>query len=424
MSESTVVSAVEAILGTTGVKAWNELDEGLVETLGPALKAGTAPAAIAYPPTQAELAAIMACAHRQGWRVLVCGHGSKLDWGGYTAVDLVISTERLNRLIEHAVGDLTVTVEAGMGFYGLQQKLAQANQFLAIDPAYPEIATIGGIVATGDTGALRQRYGSVRDMLIGVAFVRHDGAAVKAGGRVVKNVAGYDLMKLMTGSYGSLGAITQLTFRTYPLQEASQTVVFTGDPATIEQLFKAVRRSPLTPIAFDIMTPALAQTEQVALAVRFQSLAVGVEEQVQRVLEMGSTLSLTGKQLSGPDDERFWRRAARDLWDSSLVAKVGINPAMAVSWLVQLGSRSVLARVHSRGVGLVQLSPAVTAAEIEDLRASLQPGYVTLLKAPPRLRQEFDLWGYSGDALPVMQAIKAQFDPQRRLSPGRFVGGI
>lgn len=424
MNATSVVSAVEAVLGE-GVVAWIDLADDLARRLSLALKQGASPAAVAYPANQNQLAEVMAVAHRHGWRVLVCGAASKLGWGGLSAVDLVISTERLNRLVEHAVGDLTVTVEAGMPFAELQRQLAQADQFLAIDPAYADSATVGGIVATGDTGALRQRYGSVRDMLIGISFVRYDGQGAAAGGRVVKNVAGYDLMKLFTGSYGSLGAIAQLTFRTYPMQEASSTVLFSGPSAAIASLFQAVRRSPLTPVALDLLTPNLAETDQLALAARFQAIEAGVVEQVDRLLQLGQAEGLSAQVLTAAEDEGFWQRLGERIWNQAEapVAKVGLNPAAAATWLEQLDS-TLAARIHARGIGLVRLVPE--AAEVEALRSQLQAadGYLVLLKAPRELRQQVDIWGYSGNALPVMRAIKAQFDPQGRLSPGRFVGGI
>lgn len=158
------------------------------------------PTYIVYPRTQAELAAVMAVAHQQRWRLLVCGHASKLHWGGLTQqIDLVVCTQGLQRVVAHATGDLTVTVEAGLSLAALQAKLAPFRQSVALDPAYAETATLGGLIATRDGGSLRHRYGSLRDMCIGITFIRADGQSAKAGGRVVKNVAGYDLMKLMTG---------------------------------------------------------------------------------------------------------------------------------------------------------------------------------------------------------------------------------
>jgi glycolate oxidase FAD binding subunit len=221
-------TALEEIAEPSGVVEWQNLDHVFRQQILRSLLPGSTPSHVIYPATVEQLSSVIAFAHKHTHRILLCGAGSKLAWGNPSEhVQLVISTQRLNRLIEHAEGDLTVTVEAGMRFSDLQATLAKSGQFLAIDPAYANTATIGGIVATGNTGSLRQRYNSVRDMCIGISFVRSDGELVKAGGRVVKNVAGYDLMKLLTGSYGTLGAIAQLTFRLYPLAAASASAVLT-----------------------------------------------------------------------------------------------------------------------------------------------------------------------------------------------------
>ena len=172
---------------------------------------------LAFPETLEALATGVKLANEFDWKILICGNGSKLSWGGLVKeAQLVISTQRLNRIIDHAIGDLTVTVEAGMTISQLQQALSPSNQFLPLNPCYPQSATIGGIVATADTGSWRQGYGGVRDLLLGLSFVRADGVIAKAGGRVVKNVAGYDLMKLFCGSFGTLGIISQVTMRLYP----------------------------------------------------------------------------------------------------------------------------------------------------------------------------------------------------------------
>lgn len=392
------------------------------------------PEAVVYPTSEAELSAVMACAHEHRWRVIPCGSGSKLAWGGVgSGVDLVVSTARLNQVIDHAVGDMTLTAWSGAKLADLAPRLAQHNQFLAVDPAYPERATLGGIVATADTGSLRQRYGGLRDMLIGISFVRYDGAIAKAGGRVVKNVAGYDLMKLLTGSYGTLGVISQLTFRLYPGQDTSKTVVVAGAAGEMEALVSALRLSPLTPAALDILSPALANHlgyEGFALIARFQSIAPGVDEQVEALLAMVGP-ALSAQVLQGAEDEQVWARVGAALFpqfkeqNEAIVAKVGLPPARAVAWLDQLPSGS-LARIHGgSGIGTVSLA-AATADMVNELRrgCTTNQGYFTLLEAPLSLKKSVDVWGYSGNALSVMQAIKAQFDPHNCLSPGRFVGGI
>ena len=402
------------------------------------LAAHLTPEAVACPATEAELAAVMACADKHRWRVIPCGSGSKLAWGGVgSGVDLIVSTARLNQVIDHAVGDMTLTAQAGAKLADLAPLLAQHNQFLAVDPAYPDRATLGGIVATADTGALRQRYGGLRDLLIGISFVRYDGQVAKAGGRVVKNVAGYDLMKLLTGSYGTLGVISQLTFRLYPGQDVSKTVVVSGAAGEMEALVTALRLSPLTPVALDLLSPALSARlgyGKLALLARFQSIAPGVEEQVGALAKMvGKELSLT--VLEGAEDEQIWATVRDTLFpqttepqppeSQATVAKVGLSPAKVVAWLDQLTPGS-LARLHAgSGLGTIRLAEAsVEAVETLRSRCAASGGYLTLIEAPLALKQSVEVWGYSGNALGVMKAIKAQFDPHHCLSPGRFVGGI
>ena len=200
---------------------------------------------VAEPASTHEAAALLRAAGDLGLSVLPRGTGSRLDWGcPPRSCDLIVSTARLNQIIEHAAGDLVVTVQAGVHLDALQERLATEGQRLALDP--PGGATIGGLIATNVTGSLRFRYGAPRDLLIGITIVRADGTTAKAGGKVVKNVAGYDLGKLFAGSYGTLGLITQATFRLHPLPVASTWVTAQADDAaTAAKLVQAAARSPL-----------------------------------------------------------------------------------------------------------------------------------------------------------------------------------
>ncbi len=442
---ATPVTTLTPLLGADAVLSQEQIAADLGASLALVTVDPTPPPAVVYPTSEAQLAEVMACAHQNQWRVLPCGNGSKLTWGGLAeGIDLVISTARLNRIVDHAVGDMTLTAQAGLTLADLRPPLAAVNQFLPLDPAYPQRATLGGIVATGETGSLRQRYGGVRDMLIGLSFVRHDGQIAKAGGRVVKNVAGYDLMKLFTGSYGSLGIISQLTFRLFPMQEASKTLVISGNIAEIQTLTAAVRRSSLTPVALDLLSPALTAAlggpAAMTLAARFQSIAPGVEEQVA-VLRQMIPADLTVRELAAEADQRFWDEANHQIFSiqptfahNPLRAKVGLLPTETCAFLAQLETLApqTMARLHaSSGIGTLSLSPEVSpgdgmASGLEKLRTfcTMAQGYLALLEAPSEIKTTLGVWGEVGPALAPMQAIKAQFDPQRRLSPGRFVGGL
>ncbi|MHC5723050.1 MAG: FAD-binding oxidoreductase [Nostoc sp.] len=423
---------------------WENIELGQQKRIQQAIASGNSPSCIVYPRSQQQLAAVIATADTNNWRVLPCGSGSKLSWGGLAkGVDVVVSTEHINQLIEHAVGDFTVTVEAGMKFSDLQAHLAKSRQFLAIDPTAPELATIGGIVATGDTGSLRQRYGSVRDQLLGITFVRADGQVAKAGGRVVKNVAGYDLMKLFTGSYGTLGVISQLTFRLYPLPEASGTVVLTGSAEAISQAADILRGSALTPVQADLLSAKLVFSlglgQGLGLIARFQSISESVKEQSNRVLEVGQKLGLDGAIFADGDEANLWQRLQKRIHttatESVITCKIGVLPTAAVEILTQVE----LGLIHiSSGLGLLQLEDKNQVLKVRDelrsvggdaygglrLRTQGHRGFLTILSAPVAIKEQIDVWGYTGNALPLMRGIKEQFDSKDILSPGRFVGGI
>ncbi|MBW4511845.1 MAG: FAD-binding oxidoreductase [Scytonematopsis contorta HA4267-MV1] len=414
------------------VSSWNNVEAIQQKRILQAIASQTAPSCIVYPNTQEELAQVMIQADRYQWRILPCGSGTKLTWGGLSqGIDVVVSTERLNKLVEHAVGDLTVTVEAGMKFSQLQSVLAPYKQFLALDPTSAENATIGGIVATADTGSLRQRYGGVRDQLLGLNFVRADGKIAKAGGRVVKNVAGYDLMKLFTGSYGTLSIITQATFRLYPMPEASGTVVLTGTAENVSQASDTLRNSALTPTQADLLSSqlvlALGLGKGVGLIVRFQSINESVKEQSNRLLDVGQKLSLDGLVLSGEDETNLWKRLREQMYFSGseclINCKIGVVPTNAVDIL----SRSELGLVHiGSGLGVLGFKGEVEIDKVLQMRRLCESygGFLSVLQAPSVLKESLDVWGYGGNALDMMRKIKLQFDGRNVLSPGRFLGSI
>ena len=403
---------------------WQKKLEAIADT--------NAPIYLVFPQTIDLVAKIVKIASQQQWRILICGNGSKLTWGGLGKdIQLVISTQKCDRKIEHAVGDLTVTAEAGMKLVDLQKQLRSHNQFLPLDPSHAD-ATLGGIVATADTGSWRQRYGGVRDLLLGLSFVRADGEIAKAGGRVVKNVAGYDLMKLFTGAYGTLGIITQLTFRTYPLIATSQTLLLTGEANAIARLTQTIRSSGLTPTAMDLLSTAVLKQLDLGtgtgLIIRWQTIPESIEQQIAEVKILAQQLNL--------NTNNYCDRAEIDLWqcanvisipvsNTSAICKIGIAPNAAVNFLQlkQVIDRHIAVRVHaSSGIGQLQLDN-VDEGVVSELRSYCQQnyGFLTVLDAPKAFKQQVDLWGYSGNALKTMQAIKSQFDPQNILNPGCFL---
>jgi glycolate oxidase FAD binding subunit len=427
---NSIASILTSILSAeNAVISWENLTPTQKQNLQRSIHPKSHPSCVVYPHSQAELAAVITTANSHQWRVLTWGSGSKINWGGLAEnIDIIVSTEHINQLIEHAVGDLTVTVEAGMKFAQIQEILAKSGQTLALDPAAPELATIGGIVATADTGSLRQRYGGVRDQLLGITFIRADGEIAKAGGRVVKNVAGYDLMKLFTGAYGTLGIISQVTFRVYPIPESSGTVILTGKSEAISQAVRTLQSSELTPTQVDLLSSKLVTNLDlgtgIGLITRFQSISESVQEQSKRLLLIGEKLGLQGVIYSGNQEIDLWQQLPKQIYDhlteSTITCKIGVLPTAAVEILNYME----VGLIHiSSGLGLVRLEKE---EEILPLRSLCQAnsGFLSVLSAPVEFKKRFDVWGYNGNALAVMRGIKEQFDGNFILSPGRFVGGI
>lgn len=452
--DGAVLTALSQVVPSDRCVAWADLDPAQRDRYGRALDAPAA--AVVYPETPEELSAAIALTWEQGWPWLPCGRGSKLAWGNRaTGVRLVISCARLNSLIDHAVGDLTVTAAAGMRLADLQDLLRPTGQFLPVDPLFPETATLGGIVATGDHGALRQRYGTLRDLLLGIEFARQDGAIARAGGRVVKNVAGYDLMKLHTGAYGSLGAIAAVTLRTYPIPETWQTVVVLGELDALDRLARTLRRSTLTPIAADWISGASLLSElasegadlfagegsmtalpTAALAVRFASVAASVTAQVEQLQAWAAADQLATIALADAAEADLWRtwQIARSLAsEGSLLLRLGMLPTAVPEAIAQIQATCPTAAIQIRagsGTGQAQLPLGFNLLDHDKAIAQLQQlrdicqhteGFVTVLNAPPSFPAEGDRWGYPGNAIAVMHKIKQQFDCKSLIAPGRFV---
>lgn len=403
------------------------------------------PVCMLYPQTIAKLSAAIAIAYEHRLRVLTCGNATKLDWGGLVSrADVVISTSKLNRVIEHCVGDLTVTVEAGVKYQDLQTVLAKEGQFLAIDPPYSANASIGGLLATGSAGSLRHRYNSVRDMCLGIEFVRADGEVVKAGGRVVKNVAGYDLMKLLTGSYGTLGIASRITFRLYPLPEYTQVVVVTGDAAAIAIAQQKISTSVLTPTACDLLSATaiadLGLGEGIGLVLQFSSLKASVIEQCDRISTIAKELNLEFQVLG--EAKEFWELLEILLWQDEfrnlaepaetnhLVCKLGILPSASVPFLQECDKvfedQSYYLQIHAgSGLGVLRVEDLQDLDElfnqINKVRsiAESHSGFLTILEAPQELKFKTNVWGYTGNARDLMGKIRQQFDARGLLNPDR-----
>jgi glycolate oxidase FAD binding subunit len=348
------------------------------------------------PATTGEAAEVM----RRGLVVDIRGAGTKQDWGGRpSTVDLIVDTTRLTGVVEHAAGDLIVVVRAGTPLAELQAKLAPAGQQLALDD--PLGATVGGTVAANTSGPRRMLYGTVRDLLIGITVVRADGVVAKAGGKVVKNVAGYDLGKLFTGSHGTLGLITECAFRLHPLPAATAVVTREVDtPAEVGRTVAEVLRAQVVPSGIEVDTTSRGYR----VSVLIEGTPAGVA---------GRIAALGGDAGPLPD---WWGRYP---WGPD---EIGVKVSVPIS-----GVPAVLGKARIRGsAGTGVLYAAVESPdEVAALRAAahVAGGHVVVLTAPDAVRDELDLWG-PVPGLDLMRRVKAQFDPDGRLAPGRFVGGI
>ena len=370
---------------------------------------------VVEPESEEELSAALRCADRDGIAVIPRGGATKLDWGNPPArADLILSTARLNRVIEHAWADLTVTVEAGCRFADLQRILARHDQRLALDPLWPEQATIGGILSTNDSGAWRLAYGGLRDLIIGITLVLPDGTIARSGGKVVKNVAGYDLPKLATGALGTLGVIAQATFRLHPLPRKTRTLTLVCPSVPeAQKLLLEIQDTNLAHTALQIGFAAGAAPQ---LDILLEGTDAGIDAQTARIR------ALAGKAEVTEASAAVWQ-AREDIASSDSVAKCSVLPskiAGTVAAIEGAGDPRWRAIMQATGTGWVAVN-----GDLRALRGSIESGGGTLtILRQPSGRERIDAWGDPGDALPLMRAIKQQFDPKGTLNPGRFVGGI
>jgi glycolate oxidase FAD binding subunit len=384
------------------------------------------------PATEQELAKLLKLANEADLAVIPRGGGTKLAWGNPPhRADILLSTARLNTITEHAWSDLTATVEAGYTIKQLRESLAQHGQRLALDPLWPSRATVGGVLSTNDSGALRLRFGSLRDLIIGVTIALPDGTLAKSGGKVVKNVAGYDLPKLVTGALGTLGVITQATFRLHPLPKESRTIsCLARDPREAQRLLLAIQSSKLAHSAAQVR---FIESMLPQIDVLFEATQAGLDAQLAQLktLLAPSAVIDPGPAVWNARQELY--SAASDDPSNSAVVKISTLPAKiadVMDALAQAAARRARcsAVIQATGVGTIHLhgEPALLGSVLEEIRCDLenQDDSLVVHHRPSAKAFALDAWGNPGDALPLMRALKQQFDPKSTLNPGRFVGGI
>ena len=398
---------------------------------------GLQPKVVVAPGSDEEVAAVLRAANEARLSVTPRGGGTKMRWGNTPrGADVVVSTERLVRLLEHAHGDMTAIVEAGMTIGAAQEALREHGQMLALDPAWPERATIGGVIAADASGPLRVRYGTMRDLLIGITVALPDGTVARGGGKVVKNVAGYDLMKLFTGSLGTLGLITSATLRLHPLPPSRASLYVQAPTALAAEGFVLeLNGSTLTPSGVQIVSTP----EGYGICVRFAGVDASMEAQSSSLAARAAAAKLAVTRLDETEAEAAWNAHATIYGESTdgpmVVARISVLPASiagALDGLAKIGERLRLITrmvVYGNGTGFVRFeSPnaATLAAAIAAAQARMTEvgGHLTVHLLPDEIKERLDVWGAAGDTLPLMRRIKAQFDPAGIMNPGRQIGRI
>jgi glycolate oxidase FAD binding subunit len=427
------------------------------------------PAAAVRPATSEEVAEIVKFAAAEKLALVACGARTKLGIGyAPSRYDLALDVTRLNKVIAYDPGDLTLSVEAGVPLAKLAQVLAEHHQFLPLPVPFVNRTTIGGVIASGVDSPLRQFYGTARDFLLGMEFVTGEGIAAKSGGRVVKNVTGYDIHKLMIGALGTLGVITRVNFKTFPMPLAARG--FVARFATFESALdmrQRIAQSPLTPLTMEILSPRVAELFGSDAATRYERAAMPANvisnnewalttgyAGNDRVLErfaadlqrMAEQSGATGVTILAENLPPAWARkrefipVALASSPATTIVKISVLPMRMKDALAaaqkSAESNNLRWAAMARGVGIIYFAilpsdhteewrQRVTTAAREMQQACAQlGGHATIPWAPAEWKSALQIWGPPRPDAPQMQKLKSVFDPQSILSPGRFAGGI
>ena len=394
---------------------------------------GVIPTWVMTPSSAGGVAACLALANARGVRTVLRGAGTKLGWGRVPGpVDLVLDLRGLNRVIEHQHGDLTATIEGGASIGDVNRELSRHRQWLPFDSAL-ESATIGGLVATNDSGPLRLRYGTPRDQLIGVTLAMADGRLVKAGGRVVKNVAGYDLGRLVSGSHGTFAAIVSATFKLAPIPRCLKTVIVEcGDQAALVGALERIRASPAEPIALElhVSNTTAPGSDRWRLFTRFGSTPGAVDAEIDALDPVLGAGAGAMSIVADDADRAFWAERSSAVWaNPGTILRAAWLPAATAAVLDLLRDIStgeqldveIVARAPL-GAGLIRVSgqPMAEVRAIGRLRDVAGPvKHVTLLRGNATVRDHVDVWEPLGTRESPLKALKQAFDPKGILNAGR-----
>ncbi|HYT29043.1 MAG TPA: FAD-binding oxidoreductase [Ktedonobacteraceae bacterium] len=411
---------------------------------------GVLPRLVVTPSDKEQVAQAVALANQHGLTVLARGGGSRLNLGGIPEqVDVMLETHSMTRLLEHEAPDLTCHVEAGITLAALQAQLAAKGQWVALDSPDAEQATLGGILASNASGPKRLRYGAARDVVIGLHVVQASGEIARSGGRVVKNVAGYDLNKLYIGSLGTLGIIVEANLKLQPLPISERTLLLTyANVNDAMQTVMALLGSLLTPSAIELIDAGAASdmsdffglnlpTDGYNLAIDFEGTSVSIDRQLDETrLIARKSGALMGEDLTGKEQAQFWQ-VVREHTRGTVTCKVAILVSHIASYLETINSVCRRQRLEAAVIGhagngilYVELRPGDATSRlveaIGELRRQAQEarGSLVVERCPIELKRGISVWGEPGPDFYLMQRLKQQFDAKGTFVKGRFVGGL
>jgi glycolate oxidase FAD binding subunit len=427
---SAVVPRLEALLDPECV-ATSDLGRWSVEEI--------TPVAVVRPADAEQIAATLRLCAEHGASVVPCGGGTAMSVGNLPrAVDIVLHTERLATVVEHDHQNLTITAQAGISLGALDAALAAHHQFLPLEPPHAEAATAGGAIAVNLNGPRRMRYGSARDFVIGMRAALPDGTVIRAGGKTVKNVAGYEMGRLFVGSLGTLGVLTEVTFKVSPLPEASRTMaLWARGPAALSAVADQIFASALVPSAVALVNPRAARLvgrDGYGLLVRAEGVEPAVARHERDVSGWASAAGLDAEILAGGRETALWQ-TVRDFWwkGESAAVRLSVPPGATTTLLdeVRLVLPESAGLAADLGTGTIWVgfdAPATAAPALPGLRALVERAGGNLLaaRAPREVKALADVWSPSPPprALEVMRDLKQSFDPHHILNPGRFVAGL
>ncbi len=406
---------------------------------------GKVPRLLVYPANSDEVSAILRVANEEVASICTRSQGTKIGIGNIPkSMDIMLFISRSGRILEHDSGNLTVTLEAGVKLSELQSLLKDKKQFLPLDPMFSSRCSIGGVAASNSNGPRRLRYGSVRDLLIGMKAVLPTGEKIKAGGKVVKNVAGYDMCKLFVGSFGTLGIITEATFKLYPIPEVQKTVLLSLENSA--QAFELISRllesvvlpSSLVVLNFSTLN-VLSRKSDISfgentccLVLRLEGFEESVQREYDEIRKMGIRYT---RILEGPEQEGFWT----ELSDFSYLSRSNFRFKVSVPTSItfdifnnfegyskKLGFNINLISHAGNGIVYGFLSTEEMDKVIQFINelgsySARAGGYFVVESAPTETKEKINIWGRIPDDIKIMRNIKERFDPKGLLSPGRLL---